>query len=566
MKVKNIFNMVGTRISSSLFFIIAFSLAYSIVYTVGPMLAAQDVKFDASQLIPFVLCFVVCIVVNILIFTIVPHLHQYAWVRRISQYLDRFGNCRYFFLFVWAFIFLLWIPAYLIFYPSILSYDIQSQVGSALGQITNNHHPVLHTWLLRFFMKLGNSLFSSYEWGIGLMALLQMLILSYALARLVCLLKKKGVPMLIVMLIAFLSGSWFMNACLSVSMIKDSLHAAFLVLFVCHFTEIATEPLEYSLQKKNLFILPIVSFLMCAFRNNGIHIYIFSFACLIILRIAQIKKVKSYIALIVAIVLPILGYSIYTGPFFTALDIAQGEVREALSIPIQQLQRVAVNKTEQMTNEQTELMNYYIDNLEWREWLPGREYDPFISDPAKSCFYSEHYSADPIAFWKFYFQTGKQFSKEYLVSVLSNTLGYWYPGFYGYSYVMYEDLPSEVFVEPLERKSIWDSQTLMNYYKSVCSSNFWRQTPLLRLFFVPGFTLWFLLYSLALSWKKRGFFKETLPIFLPLIGQYGIMLLSPMSSFRYAWPFYLMLPLVLIGIYGDLANCPVGRENESHNV
>ena len=193
-------------------------------------------------------------------------------------------------------------------------------------------------------------------------------------------------------------------------------------------------------------------------------------------------------------------------------------------------------------------MTYYIDDLEWMEGSTGRAYSPFCADFAKSCFYSDHYNDDPIAFWKFYLQTGEQFSKEYIVAFLSNTLGYWYPGYYEFSYVMYENYPPESFAEPLERKTIWDSQILKRYYESVCNSDFWRETPVLRLFFVPGFTLWFLLYALALAWKKRGFFTKVLPLFLPLIAQYGIMILSPMSSFRYSWPFYLMLPLAFIGI------------------
>ena len=536
---------------SNKFFTVFLALFYSIVYiVVGPMIAAQDIKFDRSQLFPFVLCFILCLAVNVFIFYIMPHLHLCTGSGRISRYLDKIGE-RKLFLLVWAFIFVSWIPAYLVLYPGVLSYDIRSQVSSALGTITNNHHPVLHTWLIRFFMKLGEALFSEYEFGIGLLSLLQMLILSYALTRLVFLLKKKNVPILIVMLTALLSAIWFMNACLSVTMIKDSLYAAFLVLFACHFAEIATDPSEYSLQKQNLFILPVISFLMCAFRNNGIHIYIFCFAALFILRIPQIKKAKTYIALIVAVLLPVFMYKIYTGPVFDAFDIAQSEVREALSVPIQQLQRIAVMKADELTSEQTEQMEYYIDNLEWME-SPPSEYSPFIADPAKSCFYSEHYSSDPIAFWKFYLQIGEQFSKEYVVAFLSNTLGYWYPGYYDFSYVMYENFPPEMFVEPLERKSIWDSQILKKYYESVCGSKFWRKTPVLRLFFVPGFTLWFLLYALALAWKKRGFFTKVLPLFLPLIAQYGIMILSPMSSFRYSWPFCLLLPLAFIGICGDL--------------
>lgn len=547
---------------TDIFLIVFLAFFYSIVYTMaGPVTAAQDIKFDRSQIFSFVWCFILCIAVNFFVFSFMPKLHLFTESGRISRhlirYLEKVGDRKLFSL-VWSFIFVSWLPAFLILYPGVLSYDMISQVGGALGEIINNHHPVLHTWLIRVFMRLGDALFSSYESGIGLLSLLQMVILSYSLTRLVFLLRKKKVPILIVILNTLFSAIWFMNACLSVTMIKDSLHAAFLVLFACHFTEIVTDPSEYSQRKKNLFILPVISFLMCAFRNNGIHIYIFCFIVLFIWRIPQIihqiKKIKPYIALAAAILLPVFLYKIYTGPVFNAFGIAQSEVREALSVPIQQLQRVAINKADELTNEQTERMTYYIDSLEWMEPPTGRAYSPFCADLAKSCFYSNHYNEDPIAFWKFYLQTGEQFTKEYTVAFLSNTLGFWYPGYYELSYVMYENYPPEVFAEPLERKSIWDSQILKTYYQSVCGSDFWRKTPVLRLFFVPGFSLWFLLYALALTWRRRGFrkfFARELPLFLPLIAQYGIMILSPMSSFRYSWPFYLMLPLAFIGICGN---------------
>lgn len=532
---------------------IGLALFYSFVYTVaGPMIKMQDLSLSASQFLPFVLCFLLSSIVNILIFSTVPQWHFHAKNERIFRCFDKLGDRRLFLL-IWVFIFVSWIPAYLILYPGVLSYDIISQVGSALGRITNNHHPVLHTWLIRFFMKLGDNLFSDYEFGIGLFSLLQMLILSYALTRLVMLLKKKKVPAPIVMLTAFFSAGWYMNACLSVTMVKDTLHAAFLVLFACHFAEIAMNPSEYCSRKQNLLSLPIISFFMCAFRNNGIYIYVFCFTVLFILRISRIKTAKNHIALIAVILLPVFMFKVYTGPVFDAIGIRQGEVREALCIPIQQLQRVAVNKADELTSEQTEQMDYYIDNLNWMEASPGRAYNPFFADPAKSCFYSEHYNNDPITFWKFYLQIGKQFSKEYVVAFLSNTLGYWYPGYYEFSYVMYENYSPEMFAEPLERKSIVDVQILKKYYESVCTSDFWRKIPVLRLFFVSGFSLWILFYALILAWlrEKKKFVSRLVPLFLPLIAQYGIMILSPMSSFRYSWPFYLIVPLSFIGVFGN---------------
>lgn len=554
------------------------ALVYTVAYiVVGPMVKAQYFSLDEVRPLSFILCFAICSAVNILILCVIPKKDHYRIRKineKISKWLEKFDDRLLFFI-VWAFIFIMWLPAYLILYPGVLSYDMISQTTSALGEITNNHHPVLHTWLIRVFMRMGEKLFSGYESGIGLLSLLQMIILSYALSRMVMLLKKKAVPILLVIGTAVLSAVWFMNACLSVTMIKDTLHAAFLVLFCCHFVEIATNPSEYIARKRNLVLFPIVSFFMCAFRNNGLHIYLFCFAILLVLRISRFRKVKRYLPLIAVVLLPVIMFKIYTGPVFDALGIEPGQVREALSIPIQQLQRVAVKRAGELTPEQTEMMGYYIDDLEWRSWSPGREYDPFISDPAKSCFISSRYEDDPIAFWKFYLQTGKQFSKEYLVAFLSNTLGYWYPGYYDFSYVMYDNYAPETFPEPLERKSILKSKALEGYYESLCSSDFWRSTWGVRIFFVSGFAPWILIFAVVLSWRKKGFFTMTLPLFLPLIAQYGIMLLSPMSSFRYSWPYYLMLPLTFIAIFTNkIAPAPQslqvaerhGDENENNCI
>lgn len=554
------------------------ALVYTVAYiVVGPMVKAQYFSLEEVRPLSFILCFAICSAVNILILCVIPKKDHYRIRKineRMSKWLEKFDDRLLFFI-VWAFIFIMWLPACLILYPGVLSYDMISQTTSALGEITNNHHPVLHTWLIRVFMRMGEKLFSSYESGIGLLSLLQMIILSYALSRMVMLLKKKAVPILLVIGTAVLSAVWFMNACLSVTMIKDTLHAAFLVLFCCHFVEIATNPSEYIARKRNLVLFPIVSFFMCAFRNNGLHIYLFCFAILLVLRISRFRRVKRYLPLIAVVILPVIMFKIYTGPVFDALGIEPGQVREALSIPIQQLQRVAVKRAGELTPEQTEMMGYYIDDLEWRSWSPGREYDPFISDPAKSCFISSRYEDDPIAFWKFYLQTGKQFSKEYLVAFLSNTLGYWYSGYYDFSYVMYDNYAPETFPEPLERKSILKSKALEGYYESLCSSDFWRSTWGVRIFFVSGFAPWILIFAVVLSWRKKGFFMMTLPLFLPLIAQYGIMLLSPMSSFRYSWPYYLMLPLTFIAIFTNkIAPAPQslqvaerhGDENENNCI
>lgn len=525
------------------------AFVYSVAYTIfGPMAKTQNFIFNPSMIISLIGCFALCLLFLTGLYFAQKKIDFSFEGGRLSRVFHAIGDKKMF-LIVWAFIFVSWVPAFLNMFPGVLSYDSMSQVSSAIGIIDNNHHPILHTWLLRVFMNLGACFFEGYEAGIGIMNLFQMLILSYSLTRLVFLLYKNKVPCFWVIVTALCSAFWFTNACMAVTMVKDTLHAAFLVLFVCHFAEIVLHPEEYVSRKTNLVAFPVIVFFMCAFRNNGLHIYFFCVFILLVLRLRFIRSVRRYVPLLIAMVIPIIAFKIYTEPVFQMLNIQQGEVREALSIPIQQLQRVAVIKGDELTKEQNVMMEYYITDLSWRAWDPGRKYDPYISDPAKSCFISSHYEEDKPAFWKFYLKTGKQFTKEYLAAFLSNTLGYWYPGYYKYSYVMCENYPSESFVVPLERKSLWENRYVWGYYNSVCQLDVWRQIPFVRVLFVQGFAPWILLGTLIISWRGKGFLFKTFPLFLPLIAQYGIMILSPMSSFRYAWPFFLMLPLTLVGIF-----------------
>ena len=208
----------------------------SCFYTVvGPKIKTQDLSINGSEILPFILCFLICAVINILVVLAVGKLDFDIKNVKIKHAIDKLGDTKLLFL-VWGVIFVCWLPAYIVCFPGILSYDIVNQTRDALGVIVDNHHPVLHTWLIRVFMRFGEGVFHSYETGLGFLSLTQMIALSYALARVVLLLKKYKVPMLIVAGTALCSALWFMNACLSISMIKDTLFSAFLVLFACHFT------------------------------------------------------------------------------------------------------------------------------------------------------------------------------------------------------------------------------------------------------------------------------------------------------------------------------------------
>ena len=126
MYLNNIFVTLLTQKMTNILFSVFLSFFYSIVYKLaGPMISAQDIKFDQSQLLSFAVCFILSSAVNFFIFSVIPKLHLCTGNGRVAQYqnrgLDKVGNRRLF-LFVWAFIFVSWIPAYLILYPGVLAY------------------------------------------------------------------------------------------------------------------------------------------------------------------------------------------------------------------------------------------------------------------------------------------------------------------------------------------------------------------------------------------------------------------------------------------------------------
>ena len=160
-----------TGIMSKIICAIIFAFLYSITYIVlGPMAKTQNFNFSSSQIVPFLLCFGICTIINSVIFVTFPKWRFDIKSEKILRALDKFGD-RKLFVCIWIFIFISWIPAFLTLYPGVLSYDMISQTTSALRTITDNHHPVLHTGLIRIFMNFGNKYLSSYENGLGLLSL-----------------------------------------------------------------------------------------------------------------------------------------------------------------------------------------------------------------------------------------------------------------------------------------------------------------------------------------------------------------------------------------------------------
>ncbi len=139
------------------------------------------------------------------------------------------------FVILWLGIFIAWLPTLLAFWPGLFSYDIPYQTKQIMtGSITRLHSP-LHTLIWSACLGIGNA--AGIE-PITIYSLLQMLILSAAMARVLACLFRNGISRIgAAVCVAFFAFNPVI-AIFSIEPTKDVLFAAFFALTVVEALEI----------------------------------------------------------------------------------------------------------------------------------------------------------------------------------------------------------------------------------------------------------------------------------------------------------------------------------------
>lgn len=119
-------------------------------------------------------------------------------------------------------------------------------------------------------MKIGYVVFHSYEIGLGIFTLLQVLFLAYAAMKVAWFLLQKGYNRLFWFTMCFYL-CFPLHYIMSVWDTKDSIFAGFFVLVSLSLIEMADRTSGFWDNRWNLvkFVLYVV--LMCMFRNNGLY-------------------------------------------------------------------------------------------------------------------------------------------------------------------------------------------------------------------------------------------------------------------------------------------------------
>ncbi|MCR5848478.1 MAG: DUF6020 family protein [Lachnospiraceae bacterium] len=476
------------------------------------------------------------------------------------------ANKRSFFVFPVSFIIVLisFIPYFLAYFPGILAYDSYIQIGQILNGQYNEHHPLFHTLLIKFSLETGNKLFGSLNSGVAIYALLQCILLSAVFAYGIFVLHRRG-QRVYSLLVLLLTALFPFNGYMAVSVTKDIPFSAFFLLSVILISEIPDE--KRSSFKYIKATLLFISALLCVlFRNNAKYAYAFLASVFIIILIVgligkNIGAVKNVLIIFLSVLLAIGAGLIILTVLSGSLGAVQGDRREMLSVPIQQLARTYVyhagvgvmpEDDNTMDEESKALINEFL------LYDSACLYRQDISDPVKRNTNTWVVVNKTGEFAKTYLKLLKKYPGDYINAFLALNAGFLDIGDESHAHIN-ENPPLKglgyvqtrwsdtLFEDGFSKDPKWEYMS--GILDKWAEENFYLNIPILKYIFMPGVYLWiYIVFAINCIRRKN---MKAAGVLALVTGYYITMFFGPCVQLRYIYPVMITVPfLTLYGIRG----------------
>ena len=433
------------------------------------------------------------------------------------------------FVILWLGIFIAWLPTLLAFWPGLFSYDIPYQTKQIMtGSITRLHSP-LHTLIWSACLGIGNA--AGIE-PITIYSLLQMLILSAAMARVLTRLFHNGISRIgAAVCVVFLVFNPVI-ALFSIEPVKDVFFAAFFALTIIEAPEIFKNA-DGELPLSPMVHYVIFGTLACLFRNNAVY----AFLLWIPFVIGFVKVHRARAAALTA--LPAVLFFIINGPIYSLMGIGEGSSKEALSIPMQQIANVVYWDGDALTEEERTEIDRYLPVDELRG-----AYNFRISDPVKDLFREDEYNEDKAGFFRIWLRLFRRFPANYINAALTLNVPFWYP--LTETFDRYTKLPYIEIDNKSNKYYSFENESklpeLKEFLTGIADFSNYSTNPIMSLLLKIAVPLWLILLTLY-TMLRRGEARRALPVRLMLLFLLTY-LAGPVSNFRYIFPLFCLYPVL----------------------
>lgn len=428
-------------------------------------------------------------------------------------------------------IFIGWLPWLLMNYPGSISPDTNGQLGQYFGGSWNAHHPPLSTWLMGSAVELGE-LFIDRNFGMFLYLLIQAvfgsLVLAYGISKIYKMGVGKGFCIFTVLFFAFtpifgLYAQW---------MQKDMLYSIFALLYTILMIDFIQKK---ELSRKRAVLFFIVGMAVCLLRKNGMYYVIPScFALAVFFRETFRKR------MLLITFATFAAYFLISGMLYPALSIDNGNIREALCVPMQQSARYVRDYGEELTEEEKEaLEGFSVSYLEFPQ-----VYSPTTADPIKDIVNTE--IENMPRYFATWFKMGLKHPGVYFDAFMNMNYGYLAPNEQNVEPNLSDFYDEQITNMGFSRRR-GDIPIRIFYYLVRINVVF----PILRYLTMPGIYTWIVIVSTVLLIKYKC--KTGLVLLVPEIMTVIVCLASPLcNGMRYELPVVFAFPLLLAWVWWNI--------------
>ena len=432
-------------------------------------------------------------------------------------------------------------------YPGSITADGIFQIRQFLSGEYDNRNPFYHTMLLRLIMKPIFMATGNMNLAMASFCVFQVIVMALIFAytvETICRMLAPRFILIIVFIYYFLMPYHVMN---SITVLKDVLFSGMILLFVTCLIRLFD---NIGNSTVNLVLL-FVSTAGIGMLRSGI-IYVLGLAIVIYGLIFRGENKKILITLVSAFAVSFL----FEVVLLSAMGIKGTDDPEYLSLPAQRISRVIVDDND-LTEDEITLLGQVLPI----EKVP-QTYVSWISDPIKDLIRetgNDHLIKENAgAFLKTYIKIGLRHPKEYLEAWVDQTSGFWngaQPG-----YVVLDIIPEDNGIG-LERV------VKVGFLGTLVDRCFWifRERPFTAPLRAPGMLLWVEMILLYLA-RRRKDRTGTFVVVPGLVKLLTLAISSPViDEFRYAYPVFCMIPLVLVYVLRGNVPTVVGADTKGSN-
>lgn len=418
----------------------------------------------------------------------------------------------------------------LAFFPGVMEYDSYVQMCQVYGEPYSNHHPWLHTMVIKLIYQFGQSVLGSNNRAFALYSLFSICMLSFAFACVIAFLRYKGVKGCYLVIFGAIYLLSPINQMYSITMWKDIPFAVSVILFMLLLCLLKDDETGRGSKRACWILMVPVGFCVCFFRSNGLYVF---WGMIPFLIWAFWKQKKAVIAVIGAVLL--LG-AVYKGPVFDYFEVEEPDTIESLSIPAQQIAAMIANEGV-ITEAQKALLSQVIDLEQVPEaYLNSTGCSDAIKELVRETDNQQYIVEHAGEFLKTWVQLFGANKRIYVKAFIAETEGYWYHKisfpFIWATYIQ-ENGMGIYRASQLPDGAVEAIRGYLKAYKAHFDK-----------YLSTGLYVYIYFISLFLALREKN---RYLIAYLPALGIWGTLLIATpvWADLRYAYAIYLAAPFLV---------------------